>query len=277
MKMKRNIFILSTLLSCVLFNPSLLADAANNHTRLIALDVKEGQAILLQHKNRGILIDTGHAGEALNLLKKLQQYGVSELQAVIFTHLHPDHASAYFRIKEAFPLSRFYSNCQPIQVNIAPDISRWIADDLQNNPAHQCLNADDRLSFANAELDILWPDKIEGNNLNYNSLVIHIKMNQRDFILMGDANLNVEKQLLNTGRLPENIDALVVGHHGWHDASSDALLKQLKPSQAIISINANNARGYPHKTTTQKLHKYAVSIKRTDVTGDIFIGGLCIK
>jgi len=271
MKMKRNIFILSTLLSSVLFNPSLLADAANNHTRLIALDVKEGQAILLQHKNRGILIDTGHAGQALQLLKKLEQYGVSQLQAVIFTHLHPDHASAFFRIKEAFPLSRFYSNCQPIQVNRAPDISRWIADDLQNNPAHQCLSADDRLGFANAELDILWPDKIEGDNLNYNSLVIHIKINQLDYLLMGDADLNVEKKLLNTDRLPQNIDALVVGHHGWHDASSDALLKQLKPSRAIISINANNARGYPHSSVLQRLQHYGVEISRTDHHGDIHL------
>lgn len=269
--MKRHICILSILLGCVLFSPPLLADAAKSGTRLIALDVKEGQAILLQHKNRGILIDTGHAGEALNLLKKLEQHGVSQLQAVIFTHLHPDHASAYFRIREAFPLSRFYSNCQPIQVNRAPDISRWIADDLQNNPAHQCLNADSKLSFADAELDILWPDTIEGNNLNYNSLVIHIKMNQRDFILMGDANLDVEKQLLNADRLPENIDALVVGHHGWHDASSEALLKQLKPSQAIISINANNPRGYPHSSVLQRLQHYGVEISRTDHHGDIHL------
>lgn len=269
--MQRHYTSLSILLGWLLINTSLLAGNADSHTRLIALDVKEGQAILLQHKHRGLLIDTGHAGQAVNLLQKLKQYGISELHGVIFTHLHPDHASAYFRIKEAFPTSRFYSNCQPIQVNRAPDISRWVAEDLQNHPAHQCLNAADNLSFADTELDILWPDKIKGDNLNYNSLVIHIKMNQRDFILMGDANHEVEKQLLKAGRLPENIEALVVGHHGWHDATSEALIKQLKPAQAVISINENNARGYPHASVLQRLQQYGTSIKRTDQQGDILL------
>lgn len=266
--MQRTSIILSTLFCCLLASTPLFAD---KQSRLIALDVKEGQAILLQHKHRGLLIDSGHAGQAVNLLKKLEQYGVTELYAVIFTHLHPDHASAYFRIKEAFPLSRFYSNCQPIQVNKAPDISRWVAEDLQNHPAHQCLNAADSLSFADTQLDILWPDKIEGDNLNYNSLVIHIKMNQRNFLLMGDVNKDVEEKLLTTGRLPENIDSLIVGHHGWHDASSDALIKQLKPSQAIISINADNARGYPHASVLQRLQQYGVNINRTDQQGDILL------
>lgn len=267
-KMQRTSIILSTLFCCLLASPPLFAD---KQSRLIALDVKEGQAILLQHKDRGLLIDTGHAGQAENLVQKLKQYGVSELHAVVFTHLHPDHASGYFRIKEAFPLSRFYSNCQPIQVNRAPDISRWVAEDLKDNPAHQCLNAADNLSFADTELDILWPDKIKGNNLNYNSLVIHIKMNRRDFILMGDVNQEVEKQLLNTGRLPENIEALIVGHHGWRDATSEALLKQLKPSQAIISINSNNARGYPHASVLQRLQEHGASIRRTDQQGDVLL------
>lgn len=249
----------------------LLADNANQQSRLIALDVKEGQAILLQYKDRGVLIDTGHAGEAMNLLKKLNQYGINDLHAVIFTHLHPDHASAYFRIRETFPQTRFYSNCQPIQVNSAPDISRWVAEDLQNNRAHQCLSSTDSLSFADTELDILWPDKIEGNNLNYNSLVIHIKMNQRDYLLMGDVNLDVESQLLNADRLPENIAALIVAHHGWHDASGEAFIRQVKPSQAIISVNADNARGYPHASVLQRLRQYDVKITRTDQQGDILL------
>ena len=176
--MTRNTYLLISLICCFLTPAPILADNNHNHTRLIALDVKEGQAILLQHKTRGLLIDTGHAGEAVNLLKKLNHYGVTELDAVILTHLHPDHASAYFRVKEAFPRSRIYSNCQPIQIGKAPDVSRWVAEDLQNNPAHQCLNTTDNLSFADVKMDVLWPDKIEGNNLNYNSLVIHIKMKQ---------------------------------------------------------------------------------------------------
>jgi len=269
--MLRHYTLLSIFFAYLLTGTPLLADKSDSPSRIIALDVKEGQAILLQHKHRGVLIDTGHAGQAVDLLKKLKHYGVSELQAVILTHLHPDHASAYFRIKEAFPLSRVYSNCQPIQLNRAPDISRWVAEDLQSNSAHKCLSATDSLSFADTELDILWPDKIEGDNLNYNSLVIHIKMNQRNFLLMGDANLDVEQQLLNTDRLPHNIDALIVGHHGWHDASSEAFIKQLKPSQAIISVNANNARGYPHTSVLQRLRQYGVNISRTDQHGDILL------
>ena len=268
-KMNQNFSLLTVLL--LLINVPLQADNTDNRSRLIALDLNEGQAILLQHKHHGLLIDTGHAGEAVNLLTKLNHYGVNDLQAVIFTHLHPDHASAYFRIKEAFPQTRFYSNCQPIEINKAPDISRWVAEDLQNNPAHQCLNAANSLSFSDATLNILWPDKIESNNLNYNSLVIHIKIKQRDYLLMGDVNHDVESKLLSADRLPGSVDALIVAHHGWHDASSEAFIKQVKPAQAVISVNANNARGYPHESVIQRLQQAGAKIKRTDRHGDILL------
>lgn len=67
--MTRKLYLLISLLWCFLTTAPIFAGNTHSHSRLIALDVKEGQSILLQHNNRGLLFDTGHAGEALNLLK----------------------------------------------------------------------------------------------------------------------------------------------------------------------------------------------------------------
>lgn len=102
--------------------------------RLIVLDVGEGQSILLQRGRHGVLIDTGHAGKARYVLQQLQTYGVSQLDYLVLTHLHPDHASGYFRIREAFPNTPVLVHNYSFTNEKVPDMSRWVAEALASDP-----------------------------------------------------------------------------------------------------------------------------------------------
>jgi len=258
---------LKLLLISLLFTPALL----QAKTDIIVLDVNEGQSVLVKHNNEGIIIDTGHAGLSKSLLNKFRQYGINNIKSILLTHLHPDHAGGYFRLKEAFPLAKIYSNCHPLPNNIQPDTTRWINEALQTDQNHHCLKAGDSLSFHDAKLMVLWPYTFNNTNLNQHSLVINIATSKNNTLLMGDAGFKVEQKLISENTLPANISTLIVGHHGANDATSQHFLRSLKPESAVISVNKKNIRGYPSKHTINRLNDMNIRVFRTDHHGDIVI------
>ena len=72
-------------------------------------------------------------------------------------------------------------------------------------------------------------------------------------------------------KLPSNVDVLVVGHHGASDVGDELFLRRLNPRLAIISVNAGNLRGYPDPALLQRLADLGISLRRTDVDGEIIV------
>jgi len=238
-------------------------------THIIVLDVKEGQSVLIKHNDEGLLIDTGHSGQSTSVLNKLHQYGIKKINSIILTHLHPDHASGYFRLKEEFPLAKVFSNCHPLPINIQPDTTRWIYEALQIKQEHHCLKAGEVLYFHDAKLTTLWPHEFINSNLNHHSLVINITIDRNNVLLMGDTGIKVEQELNSRDILPTNISTLIVGHHGANDTTSKDFLRRINPESAVISVNKNNIRGYPADDTIKRLKLMNIKIFRTDIHGDI--------
>jgi len=232
------------------------AGAANTF-RFIALDVGEGQSILLQRGQHGVLIDTGHAGKARYVLDRLQSYGVTQLDYLVLTHLHPDHASGYFRIREAFPnLPTLVHNLSFANTS-EPDMVRWVADALEVDPYRRQFREGDKLNWQGLTIKSLWPQDSSGTNMNDNSLVIEVIFGAHRALLMGDVSSKVEQQLINKNSLAGSYDVLVAGHHGSSGTSSNAFLLTVKPAYAIVSTNADNIRGYPAAETLKRLGQHS--------------------
>lgn len=237
--------------------------------KITVLNVAEGQSVILHSDNEALLIDTGHAGQVGHVLDYIQNKGISRLNGLILTHLHPDHASGYFRIREAFPQASVLSNCHPLPRDISPDMVRWLDEALQKDSLHQCVQTSSKIAFHHAEITILWPEAISGSNLNHYSIVLNINVRGRNILLMGDVDVQVEQQLLAGNRLPQTVDALIVGHHGAKDATSEAFLQQIKPATAVISVNKDNIRSYPADEIIERLARHGAKVLRTDQHGDI--------
>ncbi|HEB92196.1 MAG TPA: MBL fold metallo-hydrolase [Gammaproteobacteria bacterium] len=246
----------------------LATNAGAETLRLQVLDVGEGQAVLLQHGERGILIDTGHAGQAPKVLRAIADSDIRHLDMLILSHLHPDHASGYFRLREAWPDTPVLDAQHPLPADISPDMVRWVNEALSTDPLRRPLNAGDALPWGDARIEVLWPADFTSDNLNRHSLVLHIRHGERSALLMGDAGKKVERALLQQGK-KLTADVLVVGHHGASDAGDTAFLAAVRPAYSVISVNRNNLRGYPHADTLQRLRATGGQILRTDEDGDI--------
>ena len=105
----------------------------------------------------------------------------------------------------------------------------------------------------------------EYDNENDNSNVIYTKINNYKILLMGDAEYNKEKDIINKYNL-SNVDILKVGHHGSKTSSNNDFINIINPKYSIISVGKNNY-GHPNKEVLNNLSKS--NIYRTDKDGSI--------
>ncbi len=237
--------------------------------RLVVLDVGEGQAVLLQQGHRGVLIDVGHPGMSQKVLERLAVLGVKQLDYLVLTHLHPDHAGGYFRLREAFPQTPVLYSGHPLPADVRPDLVRWVNDALARDPHRRLLRAGERIPWREMTIEALWPEAFSGSNLNRHSLVLLLHYAGLKLLIMGDADAVVEQALLEQNKLPADIDVLVTGHHGAADATSASFVDRLSPRLALISVNAGNVRGYPGEEVLQRLEKAGAEVLRTDRHGEL--------
>ena len=101
----------------------------------------------------------------------------------------------------------------------------------------------------------------EYDNENDNSNVIYTKLNEYKFMLMGDAGVTTEKEILNKYNLSD-IDVLKVGHHGSRTSSDKEFINEINPKYSIISVGKNNRYGHPNKEVLNTLENS--KIYRTD-------------
>ena len=106
----------------------------------------------------------------------------------------------------------------------------------------------------------------EYDNENDNSNVIYTELGGYKFMLMGDATITTEKEILKKYSLPD-IDVLKVGHHGSRTSSSKEFISEINPKYSIISVGKNNRYGHPNKEVLNNLKDS--KIYRTDEDGSI--------
>ena len=117
-------------------------------------------------------------------------------------------------------------------------------------------------------------EEATGSGLNANdlSMVLLAKYDGRKILFTGDAGSMVEKRLiLEKSILLSETDALKVGHHGSHSASSKGFLQMTKPQYAIISCGKKNHYGHPHEETLMQLQTIGARVYRTDQCGAIIL------
>lgn len=260
-------FLLSVLL--------MFGTAAVAKPSLVVLDVGEGQALLLRDGRHGILVDTGHPGMAQHLLQRLSALGVEQLDYLILTHLHPDHAGGYFRLRERFPDTPLLYTGHPLPADVRPDLVRWLNQAVITDRHWKKTLAGDVIRWKELNMEVLWPDAFTDSNLNRHSMVLLVRYGGLKLLFMGDADAVVEKKLMARKRLPARVDLLVTGHHGAVDATSQEFLAAIRPRLAVISVNKGNIRGYPAADVVERLIRMGVSVLRTDRDGELIFELRC--
>lgn len=106
-------------------------------------------------------------------------------------------------------------------------------------------------------------------DLNSTSIVLLLSFGGFDAYLGGDADIQIEDEIINT-KLLSDVEVFKVPHHGAKTGFSDKLLQTLKPELAIISVG-KNSYGHPAGQILQTLKNAGLKTYRTDQEGNLEI------
>ena len=191
------------------------------------LDVGQGDTSLIKTNKYMIMIDCYN-----DSYKYLQKEGINHIDYLIVTHGHNDHAEDLMDI--------YYSNIKVDTLIVSfYDDSSYINEACSFYKNVLRFKANDEINLDKLNIKCLAPTS-NNSNLNNISLVLKIRVLNKDFLFMGDFEL--EETLLNSNI---KCDILKVGHHGAKYAFTKAFIDKCNPSMCVISCGAYNKYNHP--------------------------------
>ena len=107
---------------------------------------------------------------------------------------------------------------------------------------------------------------------NDSSIISYFTYDHLNYLFMGDASKEIEKQLMDTYDL--KADVIKVGHHGSNTSSDVAFLDFLDCKIALISAGYKNKYNHPSVETLKTLDKLNINTFCTSTDGSIAIYSL---
>jgi competence protein ComEC len=237
--------------------------------RVIAFDIGEGDAILLQdHCGGTVLVDGGP--DEKKVLKKLHERGVGKIDVVVASHPHSDHLAGLLGVLREVPVGRLLEPGVTPADGIYAKLLR-----LARQKSIPCTAAREggviKVSDA-TELDVLYaPGAVRGTNddpVNDSSAVVMARVAGARVLLMGD--IEEEGQAVLLGLHPDvGCDILKVPHQGAANAATPGLYDSAHPRVALISVQRGNRYGHPSARCLDLLEERGIRVFRTDEEGDI--------
>ncbi len=240
---------------------------ADSSAEIIFFDVGQGDAILIQQDNFQVLVDGGADDTVIYRLAKVMPLYDKNIEIVVLTHPHDDHIRGLMNVLEEF-------NVQKVFVNRIEYENRAYNRFLEEYESILVEVKDgDSFRYKNIFGTVIYPSvakRDQERNINNESVVMLIEILDYRVLLMGDAEKEVEKELLKTHDL-KNTYILKAGHHCSKTASSEMFLKEVQPKIAICSCGEGNKFGHPHYETIENFQKYNVQYFKTCREGNIVI------
>ena len=231
--------------------------------RVHFLDVGQADSTFIELGNgQTMLIDAGESHNASTIIQYIRDLQYSDIDYVVATHPHDDHIGGMAEVLESFEIGKMYMPKQTHTISAFENMLDVM--ERKNIDAYTAKSDVNILTSGIIEIDILAPFADSYSNLNNSSAVVRIKYGDTIMLFTGDAEQEIEMQLLDSGI---DADVLKVGHHGAGSSSATSFIKAVSPEVAVIS--SGGEYGHPHSDTLAILSEVGANIYRTDEQGTI--------
>lgn len=255
------------------------AGAPRDVLRISALDVGQGDSILIDFPDgRSMLVDGGGmVGNPVDpgtrvILPVLAARRRSSVDVLSLTHPHPDHFTGLATVAANLPFGELWESGQgEMQGAKGPYAALLSAARAKGAPVRRSADlCGEPRFFGRARVEVMWPCPAVRPETPANdaSLVMRIDFGRRSALLVGDAEHEAERALLDRGT-PLRADLLKVGHHGSRTSSSAPFLRAVSPGFALVSCGVRNRFGHPHPEALSRLAGTSALVLRTDRGGEI--------
>ena len=232
------------------------------------IDVGQGACTLLEQGNAAVMVDCGGINTLTNAGETAAVYTLSrgrgELSALILTHLHRDHVNGVEKLMSMVRVRRLY-----LPRNQDGEYERAILAAAKRHRT-TVIYVEEELLLTAQELTLHLspPSPIEQDEP---SLFVRASYGDFDVLITGDADAAAERRYLQLTDA-ENIELLLVGHHGSATSTDEKLLDAIRPDVAVISVGYNTY-GHPKEIILQRLQSRGITVYRTDLDGTVRLTG----
>ncbi len=235
------------------------------------IDVGQGDSEFIEFPDgKTMLIDAGTDKYGETVTDYIKNLGYSKIDYLVGTHPHADHIGGMADVVNAFDIGSIYMPNASTNTKTFENLLEAIQDKgMTINTAKAGMN----IVFSEEEeysADILAPIKDEYDDLNNYSVVIKITYGDSEFLYMGDAEKEVEVELLESGT-DVKADVIKAGHHGSNTSSSSDFVKAVGADYVIFSAGKDNDYGHPHPQIIKRWENVGAEIYRTDEDGTVVI------
>jgi competence protein ComEC len=268
----------------------------DDNLQMAFCDVGQGDAILVNYKNKQVLIDGGlskNSGQLLSCLSSQMPFWDRTIEVVVNTHPDEDHFGGLIEIVKRYRIDNYlhngFGNSQSWKFE---QFKKLLID---KNVCSKMVAAGDAFSVGEAyfEIQFPFPDNSQASNLiqddfygqnkkclkpefkngsdslNNSSLVLHLNFGRFDALLTGDIESEIEKILVWRRKI-QPVEILKIAHHGSKTSTSQELISAVSPQLAVISVGENSF-GHPAEEVLERLRAENIDYLTTKSSGTIKI------
>lgn len=238
------------------------------------LDVGQGDCICVRTEDNQCFLFDGGSSSRQKVGEKvirpfLEYQGIRKIHGVFLSHEDADHYSGILELLEEEKI--------PIDNVFLPNIAALdtFCEKLQQNSnvTIQRVQRGDRWQVGEVSLLCLHPPKTYQSEDNAQSACYLLRYGDFSMLFTGDVEGEGEALLLEELKRCGlgQVTVLKVAHHGSKYSTTEAFLKQLQPSVALISCGRKNSYGHPHPETLERLEDVGSEILTTPEYGAITV------
>jgi competence protein ComEC len=237
--------------------------------RIVAFDVGQGMAVLVETAGHRLLYDTGpsygpdaNAGSRV-IVPYLRARGIGRLDGVIVSHGDADHsggALAVLRDVKAGWLLSSLAHGHPVAQAARGNRhcvagQRWEWDGIHFEMLHPAAG-----SYTDASL-----------KTNGRSCTLRIVAPGGTVLLPGDIEARQEAELVARLGADLRSNVLLVPHHGSGTSSTAPFLDAVRPDIALVQVGHRNRYRHPKREVMERYAERGVRILRTDEAGAVTV------
>ncbi len=250
--------------------PTQIVETPEGTLIMTMIECGQADSFLFQQGNFVALVDCGTRSTGDDVVEYLKSIGITKIDLLFGTHPHDDHMGGMYDVITNFKIGKIIIP----KIKVGEVTTNWYLKlveeikDKNHTVEHPTTNT--VYTLGEATISILGPLSEPDDNLNNYSTVMKVTYGNMDVLMTGDAEKEVEAEIIASG---VNLDAeiLKVGHHGSNTSSTEEFLDAIDPDYALISCKVGNKHDHPTADTMEKLKERNIEVYRTDESGTVIL------
>jgi competence protein ComEC len=243
-------------------SPSAATTSRAAVTRVVFVDVGQGDAIVVTSGSWAGLIDGGPSGSAGRIKAVLRRLGVRRLDTVVVSHFHSDHTGGLPEVVAAY---------RPRRALVAGKASGGLAAAFRGAGTKVLqVRRGDSQRWGAARVTVLSPPRPLSGDANGDSVVLLLNAQGRRLLFTGDLTGPNEAAVGRICARGPPADVLKVSHHGSRYSTTSSFLSGARPRTAVISVG-RNSYGHPTQDAVGRLRGSGARVYSTRKNGDVTV------